>query len=117
MAKKPPHPYDRITGEVSQEGVCQWCHGSQPGKRGFRHSLPFGQVIIGCHHVSRKDCRWSPLFWLFISRRFSENAGMNWLQDRGHISDNCVGIETVALEDVKDVLRKAGAEWMKDFLK
>lgn len=46
---------------------------------------------------------------LFYKESYSENAGMDWLQDRGLISDNCVTPEDVAPCDVKAVMEKAGA--------
>jgi len=54
-----------------------------------------------------------PLIVLFYTRKFSICAGMDWLQDRGHISDLCQRPEDVAPSDVDAVLAKAGALWVK----
>lgn len=47
-----------------------------------------------------------PLTRALIARRWSVTAGMNWLQDRGLISDNCVEVEDVAEVDVEKVLER-----------
>lgn len=49
-----------------------------------------------------------PLHLLFWAKRFTIVEGMNWLQDRGHISDNCVDAEQVAPVDVLRVLDLSG---------
>ena len=38
---------------------------------------------------------------------------MNWLQDHGYISDNCVNPEDVARVDVEAVLEKTGMPFLK----
>lgn len=50
-----------------------------------------------------------PLTALFHARRMTTTEGMNWLQERGHISDLCVTVEDVAPCDVLAVLKKATA--------
>lgn len=50
-----------------------------------------------------------PLRWLFGVRCFGTVAGMNWLQDRGLVSDNCVEAEDVCSVDVLRVLDAAEA--------
>lgn len=47
-----------------------------------------------------------PLRLLFKKQGRSECAGMNWLQDRGLISDNCVTVEDVAPQNVESVIGK-----------
>lgn len=48
-----------------------------------------------------------PLTALFHARNFTNTEGMNWLQDRGLISDNCVTVESVAPCDIERVLNMA----------
>lgn len=48
-----------------------------------------------------------PLLLLFDYARMSEFAGMDWLQGRGMISDNCVGVFDIAECDVRRVLEMA----------
>lgn len=48
-----------------------------------------------------------PLSRLFQARRFTTTEGLNWLQDRGLISDLCVTLEDVAEVDVQRVLELA----------
>lgn len=50
-----------------------------------------------------------PLQWLFGTRTFGTVAGMNWLQDRGLIADECVEVEDVFSGDVLKVLDAAAA--------
>jgi len=57
--------------------------------------------------MTPKHPNWHPLVRLFHARKFTIREGMNWLQDRGHISDNCIDPEDVAECDVKVVLEKA----------
>lgn len=52
---------------------------------------------------------WHPLAFLFYARRYTIPQGMNWLQERGHISDLCVEVESIAYCDVVSVLTKANA--------
>lgn len=49
-----------------------------------------------------------PLTLLFWSRKFTIEAGMDWLQQNGHISDHCQSPEEVAPCDVLRVLDLAG---------
>lgn len=44
---------------------------------------------------------------LFGCKRFSDESGLNWLQERGHISDNCINLEDVAKPDVIRILHLA----------
>jgi hypothetical protein len=52
-----------------------------------------------------------PLIMLFHTRKYTIAEGMNWLQERGHISDLCVTPQDVAPCDVAAVLAKADALW------
>ncbi len=52
-----------------------------------------------------------PLRLLFRARRFTTREGMNWLQERGHISDLCLEPEDVARVDAERILHLAGAQW------
>lgn len=58
-----------------------------------------------------KHPNWHPLVAFFHARQFSTEAGMNWLQDHGQISDLCVTPGDVASSDILAVLTKAGALW------
>lgn len=48
-----------------------------------------------------------PLVILFLQRKFTVQQGMNWLQERAHISDSCVYPQDVAPCDVQEIMRKA----------
>lgn len=52
-----------------------------------------------------------PLRIFFRAKVVTTEEGMNRLQDRGLISDNCVNPEDVAPIDVERVLRKFDALW------
>lgn len=52
-----------------------------------------------------------PLRILILTRGMTITEGLNWLQDRGHISDNAIELGDVASSDVLSVICKAGAEW------
>lgn len=56
-------------------------------------------------HVSRFTIH--PLAAFFEHRRFTVTEGLNWLQERGLISDLCVTVEDVAACDVERVLAQA----------
>lgn len=49
-----------------------------------------------------------PLTIAMIARKWSVTSGMNWLQDHGLISDNCIDPEDVATVDVDRVLKLMG---------
>lgn len=51
-----------------------------------------------------------PLSRLFGLRGFSVQAGMAWLQDRGHVSDECLWPEDVAPCDLERIFVAAGHE-------
>lgn len=51
-----------------------------------------------------------PLAALFAARGFTHRQGMDWLQERGHVSDECVWLEDVALGDVQRILCAARFE-------
>jgi hypothetical protein len=52
-----------------------------------------------------------PLCLFFGARRFTHDEAMNWLQERGHIADECVTAEDVAPSDAHRILTRAGALW------
>lgn len=52
-----------------------------------------------------------PLQRVFWSRGYTELAGLNWLQERGHISDLCVTMADVAPCDAERVLSLWRARW------
>lgn len=56
--------------------------------------------------------RWNdhPMRMLFRARTLTTCEGMNWLQEHGHVSDNCVLPEEVAEVDYVRVLKQAGFE-------
>lgn len=56
-----------------------------------------------------KHPNWHPLVAFFHARKFTTAAGMNWLQERGLISDLCVEPADVARVDVVAVLTRAEA--------
>lgn len=51
-----------------------------------------------------------PLAALFAARGFTHRQGMDWLQERGHVSDECVWLEDVAPADVERILYAARFE-------
>lgn len=55
--------------------------------------------------------RLHPLTRLFLARCFSPVTGMNWLQERGLVSDCCVTVEDVAPCDVARVVALFAARW------
>ena len=57
--------------------------------------------------MSRRP-NWHPLLTFFLWRGFSVQAGINWLQLHGWISDHCQDIYDVASVDVERVLTAAG---------
>lgn len=58
---------------------------------------------------TRARHRTHPLRLFFDWRRWPWAEAMQWLQDRGWISDNCITPEDVALCDIRRVLAAAGA--------
>lgn len=61
--------------------------------------------------MARAKPKYHPLLRVFWSRCFSELAGLNWLQDRGHISDECVTLADVAPCDVERVVMLWRERW------
>jgi hypothetical protein len=61
--------------------------------------------------MAREKPNTHPLRRFFQAKQFSELAGMNWLQDHGHVSSNCVTVDDVAERDVQQILGLAGAHW------
>lgn len=55
-----------------------------------------------------------PLVRLFHIRAMDTIEGMNWLQEHGHISDNCVRPEDVAVADVARIEKAFVARWGKN---
>lgn len=52
-----------------------------------------------------------PLIRLFGMRRMTETQGMDWLQNYGYISDNCVMACDVAPVDIERVEALFAARW------
>jgi hypothetical protein len=56
----------------------------------------------------RRGKYFHPMTALFLERRYTVAEGMNWLQERGLVSDLCNRPEEVAPCDVVAVLARAG---------
>lgn len=84
-----------------QNPRCTWCESDLPGRRGFR-------VLDGkTYHLVRYDCVLHPLHAIFMAAAFTRVEGMNWLQDRGLIADECVDAWQVAIPDLERVIEEA----------
>jgi len=53
-----------------------------------------------------------PLCALFAARGFDLRTGMNWLQDRAHIADECAWPHEVDPHDVLRIVKRAKADWL-----
>lgn len=75
--KAPEHPFEAV-------GQCEWCHGTKPGRWGFRTYE--GKQ----YHCQRRECWVCPLKLAFGAACIPYDTGMNFLQDQGLIADECV---------------------------
>lgn len=53
----------------------------------------------------------TPLQGLFRLRAYTPRMGLNWLQERGHISDLCVTLADVAPVDAAAAVARFRARW------